>query len=519
MRGDEAALKKSSYPEAQPQSFSNDDTEHNLFTILRQIEDLETGDQPLPQSISTAKRTHNALHFFIVTDVIALVLGFIAAWATSALINTTFFGRTDLNILTPTYMVLAIQFGALSLGLMLWFTYSNHYQMRIPFWMETKKIAEAIGFALLINSFLQVVSKQDFSRTWLLSAWLFSLVGIVSFRSLTRKALQYFKRWSIATLIIGNGTTADETRSVLKHETNLGYNLVAQIKDLPMAFKQAGFSWTNLCKAYKADHVIVALDGEDFEHARNALAQLAREHIAFSVVPPTYNLSVVGMMPQFFLGQDVMLMARNKGLDCSISRFLKRSFDIITSLAGLIVVAPVIMILAAIVKLDGGAAFYNHKRIGLNGQVFACLKLRSMTTKSNEVLSRYLENNPAAKAEWLRDHKLKNDPRVTMIGAFMRRASLDELPQLINVLRGEMSIVGPRPIIVAETFKYDSDIAFYYRVRPGITGLWQVSGRNDVTYAERVRMDSWYVRNWSLWHDIAIICKTFGVVLKGRGAY
>src|SRR5262249_45054225 len=114
---------------------------------------------------------------------------------------------------------------------------------------------------------------------------------------------------------------------------------------------------------------------------------------------------------------------------------------------------------------------------------------------------------------------LRDDPRVTRIGALLRKTSLDELPQLINVLRGDMSIVGPRPIIMAEVKKYDNDIAHYYRVRPGITGLWQVSGRNDVSYSQRVQMDSWYVRNWSLWNDIAIICKTVPAVVKKNGAY
>jgi undecaprenyl-phosphate galactose phosphotransferase len=155
----------------------------------------------------------------------------------------------------------------------------------------------------------------------------------------------------------------------------------------------------------------------------------------------------------------------------------------------------------------------------MNGRYFPCLKFRSMIVNSDAVLKKHLATNAEARAEWEREHKLRNDPRVTRLGKILRRTSIDELPQLLNVLRGEMSIVGPRPIIVAETEKYDNDISHYYRVRPGITGLWQVSGRNDVSYAERVRMDSWYVRNWSLWHDIVIVCKTFGVVLKGRGAY
>jgi lipopolysaccharide/colanic/teichoic acid biosynthesis glycosyltransferase len=151
--------------------------------------------------------------------------------------------------------------------------------------------------------------------------------------------------------------------------------------------------------------------------------------------------------------------------------------------------------------------------------VFKCLKFRSMIHNSQAVLERHLAESEQARAEWAADHKLKNDPRVTRFGAFLRSSSLDELPQLINVLKGEMSLVGPRPIVQGEVPKYDRDIAHYYRVSPGITGLWQVSGRNDVTYDQRVQMDSWYVRNWSLWHDIAIMCKTIPALLKRSGAY
>jgi lipopolysaccharide/colanic/teichoic acid biosynthesis glycosyltransferase len=142
-----------------------------------------------------------------------------------------------------------------------------------------------------------------------------------------------------------------------------------------------------------------------------------------------------------------------------------------------------------------------------------------MIPNSQEVLQKHLQAHPEARIEWDADQKLKNDPRITPIGNFLRSTSLDELPQLINVLRGEMSLVGPRPIVTDEVSKYEHDIAHYYRVRPGITGLWQVSGRNDVSYTQRVQMDSWYVRNWSLWHDIAILCKTLPALLKRSGAY
>jgi Undecaprenyl-phosphate galactose phosphotransferase WbaP len=389
----------------------------------------------------------------------------------------------------------------------------------MPFWMETKKIVETVGFAVLINAFMLFVAKQNSSRLWLILCWAFSVVGIIGLRAIWRAILRQRGEWQIPTLIVGDGPTAEVARSALDSEPSLGYEIVAHIKQLGDAFQTAGQSWKNLCRAHNAQYVVIALDGDDFINARPSLAQLMREHVPFSVSPPMHNLSVVGMMPQNFMGHDVMLLARNNGLDRPLPRFLKRFFDVVLAGATLLVLSPVLAVLALVVKMDGGMAFYRHKRIGFNGEDFACLKFRSMVNDSEAVLQRHLANFPLARAEWQRDHKLRKDPRITRVGRFLRRTSLDELPQLFNVLKGEMSIVGPRPIIVAETAKYDNDIAFYYRVRPGITGLWQVSGRNDVSYAERVRMDSWYVRNWSLWHDIAIICKTIPVVINRDGAY
>ncbi|HCN8764897.1 TPA: sugar transferase, partial [Escherichia coli] len=158
-------------------------------------------------------------------------------------------------------------------------------------------------------------------------------------------------------------------------------------------------------------------------------------------------------------------------------------------------------------------------RIGKGGKIFKCLKFRSMVTNSKEVLEDLLSKDIQAKQEWEATFKLKNDPRITKIGHFLRRTSLDELPQLFNVLKGEMSLVGPRPIITAELEKYNDEVAYYLLSKPGMTGLWQVSGRSDVDYETRVYLDTWYVKNWSMWNDIAILFKTIGVVLKKDGAY
>jgi Undecaprenyl-phosphate galactose phosphotransferase WbaP len=171
------------------------------------------------------------------------------------------------------------------------------------------------------------------------------------------------------------------------------------------------------------------------------------------------------------------------------------------------------------VSKDGGQPFFGHMRVGHNGKPFKCYKFRSMVVNAEQVLEHLLANDPVARAEWALNFKLKNDPRVSKLGEFLRRSSLDELPQLWNVFKGDMSLVGPRPVIEAELERYGDDVGYYLMTRPGITGLWQVSGRNDVDYATRVYLDSWYVKNWSLWNDIAILFKTISVVRRRSGAY
>jgi exopolysaccharide production protein ExoY len=199
---------------------------------------------------------------------------------------------------------------------------------------------------------------------------------------------------------------------------------------------------------------------------------------------------------------------------------LKRSFDVTAALAAILFLSPLLILLALLVKFsNGGSVLYAHLRVGRNGSSFRCLKFRTMVENGSEVLAQHLRRNPAALREWNATRKLQNDPRVTRVGAVLRRLSLDELPQLINVLRGEMSFVGPRPVVQDELEMYGSAVDCYLRARPGLTGLWQVSGRNDVSYEKRVNFDRYYVENWSFGFDLLIILKTLPAVILSRGSY
>ncbi|WP_217571521.1 sugar transferase [Mesorhizobium sp. GbtcB19] len=203
-----------------------------------------------------------------------------------------------------------------------------------------------------------------------------------------------------------------------------------------------------------------------------------------------------------------------------IGGLLKRSFDIVGSVAGLVLLSPLFLMVALLVKLsDNGPIFYGHKRIGRGGRIFSCLKFRTMVTDGERVLNAYLAANPEANAEWIATRKLKNDPRVTRVGQVLRKLSLDELPQILNILQGDMSLVGPRPVVRDELEIYGSAAVYYLKSRPGLTGLWQVSGRNDVSYDTRVAFDRHYVENWSMFQDIRIIFKTVPAVWMSRGSY
>jgi len=185
----------------------------------------------------------------------------------------------------------------------------------------------------------------------------------------------------------------------------------------------------------------------------------------------------------------------------------------------LVLLAPLMLVIAMLIaRRDGMPVLFAHYRVGRNGKLFRCMKFRSMLRNSEQVLADLLRDDPQARAEWARDQKLTDDPRITPIGHFLRRSSLDELPQLLNVLRGEMSLVGPRPITVAELTRYGSVRWHYLSVRPGITGLWQVSGRNNTTYEERVALDQRYVEQRSVLGDVAILFRTVRVVVLREGA-
>jgi Undecaprenyl-phosphate galactose phosphotransferase WbaP len=206
-------------------------------------------------------------------------------------------------------------------------------------------------------------------------------------------------------------------------------------------------------------------------------------------------------------------------LQYSVQRFCKRTIDVVGAVVLAVVFAPLIVAILFVMHRQGGVPIFRHKRVGRNGELFECLKFRTMVPNAELVLRELLTSNPSLREEWDRDHKLRDDPRVTRLGRFLRSTSLDELPQILNVLRGEMSLVGPRPVTREELLRYGRNMLLYMMVKPGITGLWQVSGRSNTDYRRRVAIDVCYVRNQSALLDLWILLKTTRVVLGRHGAY
>ncbi|WP_188825903.1 sugar transferase [Brucella endophytica] len=226
------------------------------------------------------------------------------------------------------------------------------------------------------------------------------------------------------------------------------------------------------------------------------------------------------MKPATKLASFPFLQPSKKAEKLPVGGALKRSFDVIGATAGLLLLSPLFLLLAILVKCSaGGSVFYGHRRIGRDGNPFYCLKFRTMVPDGDAVLAAHFAANPEARAEWQATRKLKNDPRVTAVGAVLRKLSLDELPQLVNVLRGEMSLVGPRPVVKEEIDRYGPAAIYYFKSRPGLTGVWQISGRNDVSYDDRIAFDQQYVENWSFQKDLVILLKTIPAVCASRGSY
>ena len=284
--------------------------------------------------------------------------------------------------------------------------------------------------------------------------------------------------------------------------------MLQKFEQLRILADQPGIQW------------VIALEHSESDQREHWLRTLTQwGAIDISVIPAMRGVPLYGTDIAHFFSHEVALLRVGNNLRRWPARLTKRIFDFLMAGILLVLLSPVLILIAMALKFEGGSVLFAHQRLGKNGRKFNCYKFRSMVLDAEQRLEALLQENPALKSQWDKEHKLKADPRISKLGHFLRRTSLDELPQLFNVLKSEMSLVGPRPIVQEELQKYGLEKSYYLMVRPGMTGLWQVSGRNDVDYETRVYLDVWYVKNWSLWYDLAILFKTIKVVLWRNGAY
>ena len=334
------------------------------------------------------------------------------------------------------------------------------------------------------------------------------------------------KLWGKPVITLSYKETGATFQELLKQEWGMGYYPVALLDHHLVA---AGKSYrdvsceetltdaANLGRELGVDTVIFAMPYTRREQLARMVSVASESFRSVLIVPNLNGITNSAVAPRDFAGTLAIEIKQNL-LD-PWSQRLKRALDLVGTVIGGVLVSPLLFAIAVLIKLDSpGPAFYGHRRVGAAGKHFLCWKFRTMHVNAERLLDKHLQDNPFLRAEWEQNQKLRDDPRVTRVGHLLRQTSLDELPQLWNVLRGEMSLTGPRPIVDAEVPKYGEVYKLYKRIKPGMSGFWQVSGRSDTSYVERVEMDSYYVRNWSVWLDIIILARTVKSVVLGRGA-
>lgn len=404
------------------------------------------------------------------------------------------------------------------------------YNRRMQFWQVIEKIFQASLYAVVAIVIVLYIGQiaASTSRMFIFLLWLFSFIYLTVFRYLTKKFLEKVQLLRIPVLIIGAGKTAELLVKGIINDAGMGYKIIGLLEDncvrngilkrFPVLGKFADVEAVILKTGVQ--HVFIAAPGLEQEKLTRLIYKVQPLVKNIGIIPNLVGIPMGGIEVESLFNEKLMLLRLKNNLARSWNRYLKTIFDFALTLVGTVAISPILIFIAIWIYIDSpGPVIFKHTRIGKNGKKFFCYKFRSMCIDAKEKLAELLENDPVAKAEWKRDFKLKNDPRITKSGAFLRRTSLDELPQIFNVLKGEMSLVGPRPVIEEELERYGEYVNDYLMVKPGITGMWQINGRNDTSYAERVCMDSWYVRNWSIWIDNLILWRTLKSVIRCKGAY
>ncbi|MFU0784252.1 MAG: Sugar transferase involved in LPS biosynthesis (colanic, teichoic acid) [Thermoanaerobacterium thermosaccharolyticum] len=451
----------------------------------------------------------------IVSDISALIIAFIVALYLRFNFNLSLISRRW--YLSTFIILLALDF------LILYFKglYDNKH---MTLFNQITIVIDGMVYSVFIYLFISYFTKMtNFSRLTLIYIFITGLLLQIIFKSiLLYLQIKRYKKGLDLTNALILGNYSNELRKIvskfMSHE--YGINVLGYLSDDDVNYsniKRLGSidDFDDVVEKYSIKTIFITSKIDNIDEIIN---KCLSKYICVYSVNGSINMTNYPMEIEII--DDMPILKLKEVFIGGPEGHVKRLIDFILSFIAIIILSPLFIILAILIKIDSkGPVFFVQDRIGLNGKLFKAYKFRTMILNAEEILLKWLEENPEIRDEYLINHKLKDDPRITRMGKFLRKTSLDELPQLFNVLKGDMSLVGPRPYLVRELNDVSSYAKYLWRVPPGITGLWQISGRNDVDFEGRLKMDMQYISNWNIWLDLNILFKTIPAVLKKDGAY
>lgn len=410
------------------------------------------------------------------------------------------------------------------------FSVEHLYSRQAQFWQLMKEGFLACTYATLLIIFLLYATKMSIysSRLFVVFMGVLAFVTVSLARYILKKLFERMGIMQIPILIIGAGKVATRLVEGITHDAGMGYKIIGFLEDKPEGKPLlerypllGGFADAERVIKETGVNYVTITATKMYRDEMNGLVYRIQPLVKhLMVVPNVIGIPMCGLQVESLFSERLMVLRTHNNLANWFNRVMKFVFDYVLTIVGVIPACVLLGLVALKVQRDSpGPIMYNADRIGRNGKLFKCYKFRSMYVNSDEILEKYLAENPEEREKWNKYHKLDNDPRVTPFGVLMRKTSIDELPQIFNVLRGEMSLVGPRPYLPREQDEMGNYLNIITSVRPGITGMWQVSGRSEIDFVSRMEMDSWYICNWNIWLDLMLLWKTVKVVLCGKGAY
>lgn len=456
----------------------------------------------------------------MLTDYIAILLAEKSAmWVTALLVDA---GRYERLASSYTYFWIPVIF-------ILFYSRSNIYHMR-PILDKIRDIFYCTCNGLVVSLlFLYFAHKNIVDSVVFPVAFAIFAFGLGYVIRYVYWRCQ--KSWHLLyepVILIGAGKTAEKALRFYEQDLGYRYDVLGLLEDFPQKSPVAGkypvlggmWDAGRIVQETGVKTVVITAPGLAKEQLQKLISQVQPHVRNISFVPDLLGTQMMGAEVNVFFTEAMLMLKIKNQLARRRNRVIKRAFDLLFTICGGLCILPFLLVIAVMVAVDNkGNVIFAHRRIGRDGKEFKCYKFQTMIPNAQEALEKYLAENPEARKEWEESFKLTDDPRVTKLGSILRKTSLDEMPQLWNVIKGDMSLVGPRPIVVKEIERYGEYFREYAMVPPGITGMWQASGRSDTTYEERVEMDTWYVRNWSVWIDLMYLFKTVKIVFTGKGAY